>query len=147
MKMAVKGETKIVKSIKDGLIKLYPNCFFFKVHGNGFQKSGIPDLVGCINGRFIGIEVKDPKNKTYGATMLQLHMITLIKEAGGIAGIATSLEEARELIDNGIIQTSRDSTKKTQRKKEICTVHGTGDREDISDNKKDRKVSKIKKDK
>jgi Holliday junction resolvase len=145
--MAVKGETRVVKKIKEGLQKIYPNCFFFKVHGSGYQKSGIPDLIGCINGLFIGIEVKDPKNKSYGATELQLHIIELIKGAGGIAGVATSLEEAKELIENGFIQTSKSSTKKTKGKKEVCIVHGTGDRKNLGNNKKDRKAGKVKKDK
>jgi Holliday junction resolvase len=143
--MAAKGETRVVKKIKEGLQKLYPNCFFFKVHGSGYQKSGIPDLIGCINGLFIGIEVKDSKNKSYGATELQLHIIELIEGAGGIAGVATSLEEAKELIENGFIQTSKSSTKKIKRKEKICIVHGTGNRKDIGNNKEDRKISKTKK--
>lgn len=145
--MAVKGETRVVKSIKDGLQKVYPNCFLFKVHGSGFQKSGIPDLIGCINGRFTGLEVKDPKNKSYGATKLQLFVIELIKKAGGIAGVVTSLEEAKELIENGFIQTPESSIKKVKGTKKIRIVHGAGNRKDLSNNKEDRKVSKTKKDK
>ena len=142
--MASKGETKVVKDIKSGLQEAYPGCFLFKVNGNGFQKNGIPDLVGCIRGRFVGIEVKDPKNKTYGATLLQLQIIETIKEAGGIAGVATTLEEAKELIESGIIQTPKSGLKKAKREKEVRPIHGAGDRENSSINKKDRKVGKVK---
>lgn len=145
--MAVKGETRIVRSIKDGLQNIYPNCFLFKVHGSGFQKRGIPDLIGCINGRFTGLEIKDPKNKSYGATKLQLWVIGLIKKAGGIAGVVTSLEEAKELIEYGLIQTPESSTKETKGEKKICIIHGAGDRENISSYKKNGEISKAKKSK
>jgi hypothetical protein len=141
--MAVKGETKVVRDIKEKLTNHYPGCFFFKVNGNGFQRSGIPDLIGCINGRFIGLEVKDPKNKSYGATKLQLHIIELIKESDGIAGVVRSFEEAKELIDNGLIQTPKSGTKKTKRQKKIRFVHGARHWEDPSNDSPDRDFIQI----
>ncbi|MFL2104163.1 VRR-NUC domain-containing protein [Mycobacteroides abscessus] len=32
--------------------------WYFKVFGGGFQKSGIPDVIACINGVFFSIELK-----------------------------------------------------------------------------------------
>lgn len=46
------------------------------------QRSGIPDLLCCVNGYFVAIEVKASKGK---ASELQLWNIQKIKEAGGIA--------------------------------------------------------------
>lgn len=38
---------------------LFENGFYFiKIHGSNFMEKGIPDLLCCINGKFIGIEVK-----------------------------------------------------------------------------------------
>lgn len=103
--MASKGETKIVNKIRAYLSEAYPGCFHYKVNGNGFQKKGLPDIIGCIGGRFIGLEVKDPSNTKYGATELQLHRIEEIKQAGGIAGVVTSIEDVKELLKDEIIQT------------------------------------------
>lgn len=143
--MAVKGETRVVKAIKEGLEKNHPNCFFFKTHGSAYQRSGIPDLIGCINGRFIGLEVKDPKNKRYGATKLQLYIIDLIKKAGGITGVVTNLEEAEVLINEALC-TSKESPKIIKREKEVRLVNGSGNRENPSNYKKIRKINKTKKD-
>lgn len=142
--MASKGETKVVNNIRAFLTKEYPGCFHYKVNGNGFQKKGLPDIIGCINGRFIGLEVKDPANTKYGATELQLHRIEEIKKAGGIAGVVTTIEEVKELLDSEIVQAPERSSGKAKRKKEVCPTNGTGDREDLSGNKKNRKVSKTK---
>ena len=32
--------------------------WYTKIWGGGFQKSGIPDLIACINGRFVSVELK-----------------------------------------------------------------------------------------
>ena len=50
--------------------------------GAQFTKSGIPDILACVNGYFVAVEVK----AQYGtASELQLHHIGKINEAGGFA--------------------------------------------------------------
>ena len=53
-----------------------------KYFANGYTKSGIPDLLACVNGRFVAIEVKGD-----GGTVspLQQHTLCLINYSGGIA--------------------------------------------------------------
>ena len=51
-------EKSIENKIKQYLSKL--NVYHYKVHGNGFQRSGIPDIIACINGKFLGLEIKKP---------------------------------------------------------------------------------------
>src|SRR4051812_7298348 len=51
-------ESKIVRRIIDRLRVTYPGAYLRKIHGNQFQHAGIPDLVGCIEGAFVGLEVK-----------------------------------------------------------------------------------------
>ena len=72
--------------------------WWMKVHGSIFQTSGIPDIIGCHKGRFVGIEVKMPGNT---ATKLQLHIIGLLKLAGARVGVAYSAEEALKIRDEG----------------------------------------------
>ena len=60
---------------------------------------GSPDIVGISSdGRFLGVEVK---TKTGRATKEQLRFIEAVNKAGGIAGIARSVEDALDLISRG----------------------------------------------
>ena len=50
--------------------------------GAVYTQAGVPDLLVCYKGKFIGIEVK---SETGRASELQLRTIDDIKKAGGIA--------------------------------------------------------------
>jgi Holliday junction resolvase len=70
-------EDKVKKFLKD------EGCWFLKYWGGAaYTKSGIPDLLVCCNGHFLGIELKAPNGRP---SELQLWNIEKIKEAGGIA--------------------------------------------------------------
>ena len=56
-------------------------CYCFKVWGGGFQRAGIPDLLICVNGYFVAVEVKGDMGK---ASELQVHNLVQIRKAGGI---------------------------------------------------------------
>lgn len=53
-----------------------------KFFANNFTKSGIPDILACVNGYFVGVEVKAQNGKP---SELQLYNIRKIREAGGFA--------------------------------------------------------------
>lgn len=63
--------------------------------GSQYTKSGIPDLLCCINGYFVAIEVKAEKGKL---SPLQEHQIGEIHKAGGEA-IALRPSEWGEFLD------------------------------------------------
>lgn len=67
-------------------------------NGKKFTKDGIPDLLVCCNGYFIGIEVKAPNGKP---TKLQLWNIEQIKKAGGYALVLypQQFEDFKRLIE------------------------------------------------
>jgi len=48
----------------------------------GYGKSGVPDIIGCHEGKFVGIECKAGKNKP---TPLQEKNLSDIKISGGIS--------------------------------------------------------------
>ena len=50
--------------------------------GGGFTKSGIPDILACVNGIFVGIELKATNGRP---SALQLYNIDEIRRSGGIA--------------------------------------------------------------
>lgn len=56
--------------------------WYTKIWGGGYQKSGIPDILCCINGLFVGIEVKSTNGRP---TTLQLINCSRIRAAGGAA--------------------------------------------------------------
>ena len=87
-------EKTITKNIQVWL-KQQPGVFFYKVHGDPFQTAGLPDLILCVSGRFVGLEVKQPGKKP---TPLQTRTLEKIKEAGGASAIVTSLDEVKEII-------------------------------------------------
>lgn len=59
------------------------NAWFIKYWaGSQFTKAGIPDILACVNGYFVGIEVKAQNGKP---SELQLHNIDKIRKAGGFA--------------------------------------------------------------
>ena len=49
---------------------------------------GIPDLIGCVNGKFVALELKISKEaaeRKSGKTVLQARILLLIRNAGGYA--------------------------------------------------------------
>jgi VRR-NUC domain len=74
------------------------NAWVFKVHGgdNPFQEVGVPDLVCCWRGLFIGLEVKLPGEK---ASPKQRHVMKAIREAGGMAEVVTSVADVVKVLE------------------------------------------------
>lgn len=73
-------EAKVKKKIV-AVLKEHGAYYFYPVTG-GFGRSGVPDIIVCHDGRFIGIECKAGKNKP---TPLQEKNLLDIEVAGGIA--------------------------------------------------------------
>lgn len=70
-------ENKVKKFLKER------GAWFIKYWGGAaYTKSGIPDLLVCVNGFFLGVELKSPKGK---ASELQLYTLNEIDQAGGFA--------------------------------------------------------------
>lgn len=57
-------------------------CWVLKTWSNGIQREGVPDLLVCCNGYFVGVELKNEKGKP---SALQLWNIEKINESGGYA--------------------------------------------------------------
>ncbi len=70
--------------------------YFYPVTG-GYGRSGVPDIVGCYEGLFFGIECKAGKNKP---TPLQEKNLKQIAEAGGLALVVNeeNMRMTRELL-------------------------------------------------
>jgi hypothetical protein len=92
--VSAQPEARIVAAILTELGTM-AHTWAFKVHGGPFQSAGVPDIIGCRYGSLFAIEVKVPGGK---ATRLQELVMQRISDAGGLTGIATSVEEALAII-------------------------------------------------
>jgi VRR-NUC domain. len=70
-------ENKVKQFLKE------QGCWFIKYWGGGrYTKSGIPDLLCCVNGHFVAVELKSENGE---AKALQLWTLDKIDQAGGYA--------------------------------------------------------------
>lgn len=72
------------KKVKDRVVKILKEhgVYYFFPATFGMGRSGVPDIVCCVNGRFLGIECKAGDNKP---TALQQRELKAIADAGGSA--------------------------------------------------------------
>lgn len=75
--MTITPEGKVKKQVR-AILDYFGAYYFFPATG-GYGRSGVPDIVACYNGRFIGIEVKAGNNIP---TALQQRELRLIRERG-----------------------------------------------------------------
>ncbi len=88
-------ERDIVADVKRYLLSLGSDIFFWKEHGGPYGTSGVPDIICCYRGRFLGMECKLPGGKL---TELQKRAIEKITRACGIARRVESVEDAKAMI-------------------------------------------------
>ena len=70
--------------------------YYEVIWGGGFQASGIPDILMCYKGVFVGLELKVRYN---GASELQKAKVEMIRNAGGVGAIVwDSLEPIKDIL-------------------------------------------------
>lgn len=73
-------EAKVKKQVV-AVLKKHGAYYFYPVTG-GYGRSGVPDIVACFKGKFLGIECKAGNNTT---TALQQKNLREITDNGGLA--------------------------------------------------------------
>ena len=89
------GESKEQKDVIDWVMGI-PDVWLVKFTATVFSKKGIPDLILCIRGRFVGIEMKRPKGGV--RSPLQKREREKILKSGGICEFCETAEKAKTLI-------------------------------------------------
>lgn len=91
--MARTPEAAVKAAVRKVLDRL--GIYHFMPPGMGLGRSGIPDIIGCKNGKFIAIECKAGKGKP---TALQERELIAICNAGGFTFVVneTCLDELEE---------------------------------------------------
>lgn len=83
-------EKQAIKQYLDSL----PRCWYMSPATFGFGASGCPDLLVCLGGRFVGVEVK---RESKAPTAIQLRRMEQICAAGGVAFWGTAEKVLRDL--------------------------------------------------
>lgn len=90
-------EKAVEDKIKDYLFQ--QGIYYFKVHGSKFMPVGIPDIVCCFDGSFLGIEVKRPGAKNEQSDAQKVHERNITK-AGGTYLLVDNLQEVINYVEN-----------------------------------------------
>lgn len=85
--------------------KKYPETWHMVVHGDGYQRAGIPDLLFCHNGHFVAVEVKHQKpgesveHLLTRVSVRQKNELNKLAEAGATAVVAWSVQQVLDLFE------------------------------------------------
>lgn len=93
-------ESGVVDAIRRRIAAEWPTSVTWKMHGSVYMEAGIPDVLCCVEGRLIFLEVKHRKPgeseaHAYGRTSVeQVRQIKRIRAAGGAACTVLDADEA-----------------------------------------------------
>jgi hypothetical protein len=94
------NESGVVEAIRKRIAAEWPSSVTWKMHGSIYMETGIPDVLCCVEGRLIFLEVKHRKPseseaRAYGRTSVeQVRQIRRIRAAGGAACTVLDEDEA-----------------------------------------------------
>lgn len=89
------AESRLSRKIMDAI--RYEGYFCFKVHGGPLMMAGLPDIIVCAEGKFIGLETKMPSMR-HNVSVIQDHVHKKIIAAQGVAAVVCSPQEALNVI-------------------------------------------------
>ena len=101
------AETKLTNKMRaDGKHIYGERLVIVKYHGSAYTRAGTSDLLCCLDGRFIAVEVKAPesyggsaeKALEQGPTVLQQAFIGHVMAAGGVAAVCATREQFLETL-------------------------------------------------
>src|SRR5215472_4943086 len=88
-------EGKLVSKARSLIAERGGRAFNIQGDAENFQEVGIPDLLFCYQGRFVGAEAKMPGNSP---SAKQRAILNEIVEAGGYGLVFTTVEEVSRLL-------------------------------------------------
>ena len=56
------------------------NCYYVKYFGCGFSRAGVPDILACVNGYFLAIEVKAERGRVSELQRINIERINICGE-------------------------------------------------------------------
>lgn len=98
------AESKLSRKIMSEL--RLQGYFCFKVHGSEYMMAGLPDIIVCAEGLFIGLETKLPSTRSNTSAVQELRH-QQINDAGGTAAVICSTSEALVIIAKAIAEAAK----------------------------------------
>jgi len=86
------------QDIQRKIIKFLESKGAYVVKVVSATKAGVPDILCCLQGKFIGIEVKTPTTKG-NTSALQKYNLELIEAKGGLSLVAWDVLMVKEFLD------------------------------------------------
>ena len=77
-------------------VKKQDRCWICKYQAGPYSGTGIPDLLLCVAGRFVALEVKQKSGRV---TPIQREVMRTMTLAGAICEVVHSLSEAKEVVN------------------------------------------------
>ena len=74
----------------------FKGIYYINIHGGGWGAKGAPDLIACINGKFIAFELKVGDNEMQPDQRIHMRRI---KANGGLHYCPRTLDEFIQIID------------------------------------------------
>lgn len=93
--MAQQAESRLQQRIVKKLRSTYPGSWWVKTSGN--NRVGTPDLLGCVEGLFIALEVK-VEGRENTVTKVQAENLTRIRRSGGHSAVVTDARQAVQVV-------------------------------------------------
>lgn len=91
--MASGPETKVLNEMRKAATEKYGDRIaIVKYHGGPYSQAGVSDLLICLDGLFIAVEVKAPEGK-HPVTVKQKAFLDRIGRAGGYSAVCRTVEE------------------------------------------------------
>lgn len=97
--MGTQRESALSLRIRKKLEERYAGSWWVKTSGN--NRVGTPDLLGCVRGVFVCLEVKHPDNNQ-GLTRVQRVTLSQIHRAGGYAFEVRSVPQSIEAVEEAL---------------------------------------------
>lgn len=86
-------EARLQRKIQDELRRR--GCFVQKNHGSEHMMAGLPDLVVCYRGLYLGLEIKMPGNEL---SAIQTRRSEQIRDAGGLFCVCESVDDVLDAL-------------------------------------------------
>jgi Holliday junction resolvase len=82
--------------IQNKIIKYLNSIGAYTIKTISTNRSGSPDIICCLNGKFVGLEVKNEKGVV---SELQKYHLEEIKNSGGVSAVVRSVEDVKVLLN------------------------------------------------
>ena len=97
-------ESGVVDAVRRRIAQVWPESVTWKMHGSVYREAGIPDVLCCVEGRLIFLEVKHQKpGESRGHALArtsveQARQIRRVRAAGGGACTVLDADEAERAV-------------------------------------------------